>query len=444
MNARVLLTVIVLTGLSFGGAQPDLLALDCASVLVIIDQPTLGAYGEDLLIARLQEGGANLTHAEEAAEITQKYIVQIHDVLTNTRSGKMTFKSSLREGTYSQKELAATYGSLIANTEQLQANQGQATYTSRELSAREYASFQRQTGLFTFTYEEEAHYSDWFNQFVRDSERQEFWQTVKRYNSDILILGTAKVYPLGDFGGLHASRAVVSLRVLDVREDRPKVLKAFATVANGVDLSQESAGYKAFNAAMEQVAELLQGVIPCYKYQKPVKLYTPLGALGIAVLDLKGDRQYGSKVAKIAEAKLSKFSEFKVYTRTDLEMVLSEQRLGLSGLIENPAEVGKLAGVRYLLTGMITELTIEDQEHYLRVPILSFLKLTIRNIRAGISLALLDTVTGQVVWATERSGNMTGFSILGLEFNMSPLQAFRKLVENSIAEMYENLIKDGH
>lgn len=430
----------------FLAGRPNSLGNQCPSVLVIFTGSSVRTHAEAQLCERLVAGGAKVTYAERAQEVVQQYVVQVHETLTNTRSGRMTFKSEFQGAAFSQRELATSYAGVLSSAEQYKVGRGTASYTAATLSARQYTEFQRQAGFVVVDYGEETEYTDWYNSLVTDREQRAFWQTIKTWNADVIVMGVVEVFPVGRYGGLVGSRAVVSARVIDVRGDRPSVLRSLGVVTNAVDLSETAAGYRALSAAIDRVAEQLSGTVPCYTYVHPPALKVPLGAIGIAVVDVKGEwvyRDTRDQVRRIVEAGASKYPGLALYTRSDLEAVLAEQRFSLSGLVENPVEAGRLGGVRYLLLPTVTELDVSDQHYYIDVPILRFLRVTIRTIRVGLFLSLVDVQSGRVLWSSERARSAVGVSILGLEFNMSPLDQFRRLAGELLEEMYETVVKRG-
>lgn len=79
----------------------------------------------------------------------------------------------------------------------------------------------------------------------------------------------------------------------------------------------------------------------------------------VAVFDFEskgeGIRDLGSQVATLMNANLSANPKFITVERTELEKVLSEQELGLSGTIspDSAAKVGQLTGAEVLITGRV-------------------------------------------------------------------------------------------
>jgi hypothetical protein len=81
--------------------------------------------------------------------------------------------------------------------------------------------------------------------------------------------------------------------------------------------------------------------------------------LTVAVFDFEskdeGVRDLGPKVATLVNAQLSADPQLITVERTDLEKVLGEQELGLSGTVspETAAKVGHLTGAKVLVTGRV-------------------------------------------------------------------------------------------
>lgn len=80
-------------------------------------------------------------------------------------------------------------------------------------------------------------------------------------------------------------------------------------------------------------------------------------SVSLAVLDydatLPGNDELGSQMAEILAARLSIESNLKLVERTELDKVIDEHRLALTGLVddERAARVGRLVGAQMLVTG---------------------------------------------------------------------------------------------
>src|ERR1041385_116957 len=81
--------------------------------------------------------------------------------------------------------------------------------------------------------------------------------------------------------------------------------------------------------------------------------------LTVAIFDFEskdeGVRDLGPKVASLLNANLSAEPKIIIVERAELEKVLSEQELGLSGTVspDTAAKVGKLTGAKVLVTGRV-------------------------------------------------------------------------------------------
>jgi len=86
---------------------------------------------------------------------------------------------------------------------------------------------------------------------------------------------------------------------------------------------------------------------------------TPQAVLTVAVFDFKSEdeavRDLGPKVATLINANLSVEPQIITVERAELEKVLGEQELGLSGTVnpESAAKIGQLTGAKVLVTGRV-------------------------------------------------------------------------------------------
>ncbi len=134
----------------------------------------------------------------------------------------------------------------------------------------------------------------------------------------------------------------------------------------------------------------------------------------IAVLEFKSkaENQWwyhnGSAAAQdVFVTELFKSGKFRVVEREQLAALMQEKNLTLSGDIDpaTAVRVGKLLGVNYLLTGSVTEYGATDVGAHApgvrRLPGFSAGK---RNFVAAMNARLIDTSTGEIVWADEGRG----------------------------------------
>src|SRR5208337_1369259 len=86
---------------------------------------------------------------------------------------------------------------------------------------------------------------------------------------------------------------------------------------------------------------------------------TPQNILTVAVFDFDSKdeavRDLGPKVATLVNANLSAEPQIITVERADLEKVLGEQELGLSGTVnpDTAAKIGQLTGAKVLITGRV-------------------------------------------------------------------------------------------
>ena len=131
----------------------------------------------------------------------------------------------------------------------------------------------------------------------------------------------------------------------------------------------------------------------------------------IAVLEFtnKADNQWwwhgGAAAAQdVFVTELVKSGKFRVVEREQLEALMKEKNLTLSGDVDpaTAVRVGKLLGVNYLLTGAVTEYGAEDKgahgSGFRGLPGFGVHK---KTFTAALNARLIDTSTGEIVWADE-------------------------------------------
>lgn len=130
---------------------------------------------------------------------------------------------------------------------------------------------------------------------------------------------------------------------------------------------------------------------------------------------------------------------YAVIERSQLEAVLREQDLGASGAVDasTAAKIGQLLGAQLILTGSITQFSIETTR-------VGFRGIGGSRSRAEsvLDVRLIDTTTGQIMLAENGEGDKTvgGVSIRGIgveqEFDAGLAQeALRPAVEEVVAKI---------
>lgn len=132
----------------------------------------------------------------------------------------------------------------------------------------------------------------------------------------------------------------------------------------------------------------------------------------------------GQSVASGVSAFIAEMGGAKIYTRQDLQKILNEQKFQQSGLVDEKTlvKVGKLAGVRYIVTGSVDNVTIKwiDVE-YLKQGLQKHLGLVGSVLAAGVetqegwnistdlTIKIIDVQTGEILFAK----NVSGRAVLG-------------------------------
>lgn len=132
----------------------------------------------------------------------------------------------------------------------------------------------------------------------------------------------------------------------------------------------------------------------------------------------------GDGIADMFVTSLVKMGRFSVIERQQLEKVMKEQSLGLSGMIDpkQAKEVGKLAGVDYLITGKVTVFETHKKEMKagkLFGDALGGMQVDTTEGNCQVDARMIDVKTGEIVSADMGKGQS---SKSGVSFNQGDLQ----------------------
>lgn len=110
----------------------------------------------------------------------------------------------------------------------------------------------------------------------------------------------------------------------------------------------------------------------------------------------------GAAAADELVTQLLKQGKFTVIERAQLDAVLAEQRLGQTGAVTaaTAARVGKILGVQFILTGSITQFSIERTSGGFG-PV----RATYSNAESKLDVRLISTETAEILMAAEGQGN---------------------------------------
>lgn len=129
----------------------------------------------------------------------------------------------------------------------------------------------------------------------------------------------------------------------------------------------------------------------------------------IAVLKIRNESQYGhGRLGPAIEdwlvEKLVQSGQFRVIERKELESVLQEQELSLSGAIDDKTavKVGKLLGCQLVVLGAVTDFSIRKSggEAFFKVGV----DIGKTTAEGTLSLRLVNTTTGEILFTGSESG----------------------------------------
>ena len=165
----------------------------------------------------------------------------------------------------------------------------------------------------------------------------------------------------------------------------------------------------------------------------------------IAVLEFKNkaENQWwyngGAAAAQdVLVTELVKSGKFRVVEREQLEALMQEKNLSLSGDVDpkTAVRVGKLLGVNYILTGSVTEYGNTDVSGGGGGVFAGK-----RKFVAALNARLIDTSTGEVAWADEASQEEASIkvSVFGVGGGVDDNRMFDKVMKPCIQKLTASL-----
>ncbi len=138
----------------------------------------------------------------------------------------------------------------------------------------------------------------------------------------------------------------------------------------------------------------------------------------IAVLEFKNkaENQWwynsgGAAAQDVFVTELVKSGKFRVVEREQLAQLMQEKNLSLSGDIDpsTAVQAGKLLGVKYFLVGAVTEYGAQETGAHGAYGVgFSGSK---KTFTAAMNARIIDTDTGEIVWADEARGEDAHFKL---------------------------------
>ncbi len=141
----------------------------------------------------------------------------------------------------------------------------------------------------------------------------------------------------------------------------------------------------------------------------------------IAVVDFQDKSGWGHNIgtglADMLVTELVKTGKFQVIERKELDEVLKEQGLGMSGAVtpQSAAQVGKLLGVELIVLGSVSEFGEKKSGIGGSIGRLGIGgKFSKRTARAVVDIRLVNTSTGEIVLAETAEGKESSTSLDGI------------------------------
>jgi|WetSurMetagenome_2_1015567.scaffolds.fasta_scaffold352217_1 curli biogenesis system outer membrane secretion channel CsgG len=159
----------------------------------------------------------------------------------------------------------------------------------------------------------------------------------------------------------------------------------------------------------------------------------------------------GTGIADMLATALVKTKKFMVIERKEIDKVIDEQKLGLSGMVtaETAPAVGKLLGVDLLVIGSVSELGTSKRDIGGGISVFGA-GLSSQQARAAVDIRLVNTTTGEILAAETEEGTETTLGFKGryedLHFdnvsewdNTDVGKAAREAIDKTVELIAENM-----
>ncbi|WP_020527983.1 CsgG/HfaB family protein [Flexithrix dorotheae] len=163
------------------------------------------------------------------------------------------------------------------------------------------------------------------------------------------------------------------------------------------------------------------------------------------------NKSVGEGMSDMLTTELVKSEEFIVIERAELDEILAEQKLGLSGAVteQSAAEIGKLLGVELAVVGAVTEFGYKDNKTGGRIKGIG-IGVSNQSATVGVDCRFINTTTGEIIAADhflkEKSTKGVKFNTSGLSFDSQKKfdeslvgKAAREAIEEVTEMLKENM-----
>ncbi|NOY77471.1 MAG: hypothetical protein GXO76_06330 [Calditrichaeota bacterium] len=158
-----------------------------------------------------------------------------------------------------------------------------------------------------------------------------------------------------------------------------------------------------------------------------------------------GGKTVGRGMSDMLVTALVKSGRYTVIERQNLDKILSEQKLGVSGLVtpQSAAQIGKLLGVELAIVGTVTEFGYSKSDIGGR---LKGIGLGVKSQKAvvAVDVRFINTTTGEIIKAesVRKEKSKKGLSFSSLKFNFHDRNQFdQSLVGKATREAINEIVK---
>jgi len=161
----------------------------------------------------------------------------------------------------------------------------------------------------------------------------------------------------------------------------------------------------------------------------------------------------GTGVSDMLATALVKSGKFVVVERKEIDKVLQEQKMGLSGVIteQTAPQVGRMLGVDMLVVGSVSELGTKERSIGGSIPLVGA-GVTTKTARAAVDIRLVNTTTGEIIAAETEEGTESnlGVDVRYESINFSDVSAWdntdvgkacRQAIDGCVELIIENMDK---
>lgn len=141
--------------------------------------------------------------------------------------------------------------------------------------------------------------------------------------------------------------------------------------------------------------------------------------VGIAIMDFETRVPHhgwrvGHGASDMLTTALVKTKKYRCFERDKLNSIMKEQKLQMSGAVDptTAVQVGKLIGVKYIITGAVTEYGVGTSDYGAG----GYVDFGKKTYKAAVDVRAVNVETGEIIFADSGSGELrsTKLKVLGI------------------------------